>query len=52
VCPSPLGVCAEVSPMTTSSRGEAAAAPESQGQTSWRLRLGKKNGGKKRIVIT
>jgi hypothetical protein len=33
--------------MTTSSRGEAAAAPESQGQTSWRLRLGKKNGGKK-----
>ena len=52
VCPSPLGVCAEVSPMTTSSRGEAAAAPESQGQTSWRLRLGKKKVGKKRIVIT
>ena len=49
VCPSPLGVREEVSPMTTSSRGDAAAAPESQGQTSWWLQLfwlGKKALGK------
>lgn len=34
VCPSPLGVCEEVSPTMTSSRGDEAVTPESQGQTS------------------